>query len=1329
MSGRRIAIHLVILSLIFALVLNVSYAADYYANPWNFQDLIDTAHDGDTIWFQNGNYNVYDTIQLYSSLRLIAQNPGGAVLRAASDIESIIKVKSPGVTISGFVMDCNHRSDFGIWGGWGSEPTYNGVFRNNRIVNYDNYAIMMDKSAHSIFENNIVSGGRLGIAVDNSPYITVRNNQISSTQLTGLYLYNSPLSTVSGNTVGGSGQDGILIESSGLTMVTDNNAFNSAWSGISLTGSSYSVVLENIATGNQGNGIGLLSSDESYVVINTVTGNGLGIGLYNSRNNNVTDNNVTGNDAGIKVVSYTNNVTRNIVNNNRGYGISLVSDGNSIDTSHIIQNLATANGYGIEMVGDGNNILTSLLGDNWVLNNDYMLRIRGNSNTHNGSTIFGNTNGLIVLGNYNRLSNITAVYNTLTGIIIDGAGNSLNESLILNNTNGVIVTGLGNNISDNYVLNNTGTGIYVSGTNPVTGNIITQNNGSALVLQTDNNNLNFTQVAFNILMNNGQGLTILGDGNNINPLLFLLNAFLNNNYELMIQGTNNQLHNASITGNQNGVLVNGGQNSLNNLTVYDLNQTGLVVNGSQNQINNSNFTGNQDGIIINGDQNNLTVNNVQNNIHAGVNITGHGNNLTQNNITGNRDGVVVNGSDNTLHYNRISQNTGSNLRNDGNGTVDARYNWWGRNTPARVTGSNIDASSYVVATQSVRGAGNGVINTGQLYNVFIRLADSQGNALQRGIPSFLIHFYLDGGDVYPRKAVLFNNTAQTQIQVFSSGSYSLRTVLDEETLTTGLRTPVNAQTYTTVERPTITTDTGVGRYYCGPEALNMLLGFLGFDTSVGELAMLAGTTSQGTTFYGMIQAAAHYGVMLSGVQLDVNQLKSGDIVLLDVGGYYHYSFVIQRLGDFIVLQDPAYGIRILSLNEFNKIYTGYALTDYGIGSPLSFDFLNALIGGADLGHVITSSLQVTEGVVVAFPLKPALPLLAVIALGIFVGAVIYYGLIDEHVTPKGTGWDGLIKDTINLPSYLLESIKNYDPTPPDIEKGFKVLKEGGLSKLIKGIIPQIPDDDRDLVERLIEGAKDAPWYYKVGATVLISIVGIPYMVPFIYSIGSVFSSGSSLINAFLDIPNKLSDFWKRITDYKPSPIPKMSTMNNTNFTFKSSTISPMMINVPGIVNGISNGINGIVGWLADAQKSFAPTLDYLKNGFILAAVKNIPGAKTIAAAARSSYQTLKTGYDAVKNAWGSFSNGVKQEIASLTSNPVDYINNKFNQGVSWAKNELYKVGKTIYKGLSWAGSKVQSGINWVGSQVKSGISWVANHVQSGINWLGNHVQSGWNWLW
>ena len=1334
MSGRRIAIHLVILSLIFALVLNVSYAADYYANPWNFQDLIDNAHDGDTVWFQNGNYNVYDTIQLYSSLRLIAQNPGGAVLRATSDIESIIKVKSPGVTISGLVMDCNHRSDFGIWGGWGSEPTYNGVFSNNRIVNYDNYAIMMDKSAHSVFENNIVSGGRLGIAVDNSPYITVRNNQISSTQLTGLYLYNSPLSTVSGNTVGGSGQDGILIESSGLTMVTDNNAFNSAWSGISLTGSSYSVVLENIATGNQGNGIGLLSSDESYVVINTVTGNGLGIGLYNSRNNNVTDNNVTGNDAGIKVVSYINNVTRNIVNSNRGYGISLVSDGNSIDTSHILQNLVTSNGYGIEMVGDGNNILTSLLGDNWVLNNDYMLRIRGNSNTHNGSTIFGNTNGLIVLGNYNRLSNITAVYNTLTGIIIDGAGNSLNESLILNNTNGVIVTGLGNNISDNYVLNNTGTGIHVSGTNPVTGNIITQNNGSALVLQADNNNLNFTQVAFNILMNNGQGLTILGDGNNINPLLFLLNALLNNNYELIIQGNNNQLHNTSITGNQNGVLVNGNQNTLNNLTVHDLNQTGLVVNGSQNQINNSNFTGNQDGIIINGDQNNLTVNNVQNNIHAGVNITGHGNNLTQNNITGNRDGVVVNGSDNTLHYNCISQNTGSNLRNDGNGTVDARYNWWGRNTPARVTGSNIDASSYVVATQSVRGAGNGVINTGQLYNVFIRLADSQGNTLQRGIPSFLIHFYLDGGDVYPRKAVLFNNTAQTQIQVFSSGSYSLRTVLDEETLTTGLRTPVNAQTYTPVERPTITTDTGVGRYYCGPEALNMLLGFLGFDTSVGELAMLAGTTSQGTTFYGMIQAAAHYGVMLSGVQLDVNQLKSGDIVLLDVGGYYHYSFVIQRLGDFIVLQDPAYGIRILSLSEFNKIYTGYALTTKnGIGFPLSSELLNGLAAGVKNPLINPSDPtyqnleawwsdltpeqkeEIKNKLNGNYPLPDKLPdnypksstedvIIALLAIGVVMtlgGGLLLIGGI-EGLAAIGTG----ITELINLltTSTFVLTLRTF---------GQQIVQWGvrnsrTILQVLRNNLPKmgIKTDGVvnfifDLVSRVTFPLDPNPVSgFILGVETLAPRV--PWLKLMVDSKAWMYISRLITIGDVVGVGTRNPGLSDQIWD-----------------VVKNGGVSPSK---PGLSDRIWDSIKAGVGVVSN--------LDYVKNSFINYASQNVPGAKTIAAAAYSSYKTIKTSYEAVKSLWGGFSNVVKQEIAIFSSKgPGEYFVDKIKQGVTWFNEKAYRAA-------NYYGNNIKPLVaKYIQPVVHKFIDPVINHpiykavnshpivnkITSGLGWIGNKL--------
>lgn len=831
MVRGNIVIHLFVFCLVFSLGVNSSYAADYYANPWNFQNLIDNAHDGDNIWFGNGVYDVDSTIKIYSSLKLIAENPGGAVLKAVNNMESVIKVYSPEVTVSGFNIDGNGQTDFGIWGGWGSYPTYNGVFSNNNIYSYNNYAIMMDKSAYSVFENNAVSGGRLGIAVDNSPYVTYRNNRVSGVQNTGLYLFNSPLSTVSGNTVTGCGQDGILLENSGLTMINNNNANNNAWSGIGLNGCSYSVILDNTATGNHGDGIGLLSSDGSFVVINKVTGNGLGIGVINSKDNNITDNNVTHNSAGIQITDYTNNVARNIITNNTEYGLSLVSNGNSINTSQVTDNLILSNGYGIEVAGNGNNIQSSLLDDNWILNNEYMLRILGSSNILNSSTLFGNNNGLLITGDNNLLSNLTTAYNHLTGIIINGNGNTLNSSLMLNNTNGVIVNGFNNNISDNYVLNNTGNGINVPDSNPVTGNVIIQNNGSGLVLRTNNNNLNFTQVAFNILMNNNQSITIRGNGNNITPLLFLLNVLLNNNCTLLIQGNGNNLNDTSISGNQNGIQIKGNQNSLNNVTTYDLNQTGIIVEGTQNRVNNSNSRGNQNGLEINGDQNtvnnttvnsnqngitvngsenNLTQNNIQNNNYTGIYITGNENNLTQNNITDNQNGVIVNGTNNTLNYNRISQNSENNLQNNGNGTVNAQYNWWGRNYPARVTESNVDTDNYVVATQTVNGADNGVINTGEIYDVFINLVDNHGTTLQMAIPEFLIHFYLDDGDVYPNTATITNNSAHTQIQIFHPGSYTLKTVLDEETLVTMLMTPVTSQTVDKGSVKRITRDYSTG---------------------------------------------------------------------------------------------------------------------------------------------------------------------------------------------------------------------------------------------------------------------------------------------------------------------------------------------------------------------------------------------------------------------------------------------------------------------------------------------------------------------------------------
>ncbi|MEG3224301.1 MAG: hypothetical protein BME94_01935 [Methanobacteriales archaeon Met13] len=517
---------------------------------------------------------------------------------------------------------------------------------------------------------------------------------------------------------------------------------------------------------------------------------------------------------------------------------------------------------------------------------------------------------------------------------------------------------------------------------------------------------------------------------------------------------------------------------MNNVTIQNNNQTGLIVNGDLNHVNGSNITGNRNGITINGTENNLTGNNIQNNNHTGVNISGNQNNLTQNNITGNRNGVEVKGTNNTLNYNRISQNSENNLFNSDNGTVNAQYNWWGRNTPTRISGPNIDASNYVMATQIVEGAGNGIINTGQTYNVRVRLADSQGKTLQMAIPSFLIQFYFDSGDVYPTTAIMANNTAQTQIQVFHSVSYSLRTVLDGETLVTNLKTPVNAQSMTPIKR-TVTTDSGVGRYYCGPDTLKLLLDFLGFDTSIDELARLAGTTSSGITFYGMIQAAQQYGIQLCGVKLGSDQLKSRDIVLLNVNGYYHYSFVIQKFGNFIILQDPTYGVRILTLDEFNKIYTGYALTTIPeVGILLSDDLLKILMGG--MAETVAGGAVATAASTSWFP-----PLAAAILLfaAVFIGGDYLLNKYAPNVVPyKGTGWNGIINDTLNLSFYLSGSLEDIFNRNPDVERGINAVKDGG----IEGILVRIPTpkDGRDQIAKFVENISNLSTPYKIAGIAL-----------------------------------------------------------------------------------------------------------------------------------------------------------------------------------------------------------------------------------------------------
>ena len=1732
---REIILTFVILLISLTSASSVS-GATHYVNPSNYLGVIANSNDGDTIIFRDGTYHVNDPIHILNPLKLIAENPGGAILKAYDTVDTMLDVLVPKVTISNLVLNGNNKANDGIHGGWGGDNTYGSHFTGNTIKNCNNYGIFMNNSAKSVFLNNKVIDGRLGIAALDSPLAVLTGNTVKNVDCTGITVGNSQAATVSDNTVSGSGQSGILISHSAYSELKNNNAFNNAWAGISLDWSSNSILTDNTATNNNV-GIALHSTDSSYITFSDLLRNDYGITIDSGGNNNyVLGNNINNNGIGVQIYA-NNNVSYNNITNNTRAGICLETNKNHIKTSLITNNNVLRNINGIWIVGDKNNIKPDILEDNLVLGNNYSLRVQGDRNTMNKLSIFGNVNGLYIIGDNNVLTNITVAYNDLTGIIIRGVGNDLGNSLILNNTNGIrvignatdiynsfilnntngititgdtnkindililnstrgltinggkntvngtevanstmgiivsgnlnnilnsfilnytngisivgnrsniygtlfldgtnalniagdnnaingagvtdntngiivtgnqnsingtevvngtngiIVTGAKNSITDNSINNNENTGIYISGNNLVTGNTITQNNGSGLIIRTDNNNVNMSNIAWNMIFNNDGGITLLGNGNNINNILTLFNIILSNNCALNLTGNNNQLSGATLTLNQNGLQVNGNNNTLNNITASYNNQTGVTVNGNGNSVNNGSMQNNTNGAIINGSKNTvngshisnntegLTANGGQNkvddaqisnntdglvingsnndifnskmdnntngaiidgssntmnrsNIHNSsqnaIVVNGDNNAIVHNNISENHNGVLIEkGTNNTLNYNRIARNN-HNLHNNGNGAVNAQYNWWGSNTPSGITGENINYTPYVVAQLSIE---NNTIQINKYYTTLLKMVDSDGNALSEDIPSFEAYFNFNG-EIDPTSASIINNQAKTQITASQYGIYQFTAEVDDETLVMDLETDyppvvigtitptvvktgdtvtikassdpdtatitasimgnvynllkdsdgkwilqyivpsaadgsydilltaidfggnqgnctlnftvdntppvvaalvvpdsarsgntitiettadpdtesvtatilgtvynlikrtdgtwvlqyvvpqlydgfyevlltatdeagnhgtnstgftvdntmpsINATTIPDMVRtddfvtiiatadsdtvaltakilgiiynmakgadgtwtlqyaipqvsdgfknilliatdhlgnqgtastgftvdntpPTIhavvnhnltksgntitlkvtadhdtqnmtanirgvnynlvkgadgkwalkytvpmvsdgsygilitardmvgnkgtctvnfavdnipptmhasitpsvarsrdtitlkvTADSDTksliaiirGKNYnlvkwdgdvwilhytvpdvsngdynihltatdqlgnqgnatisftvdntppasstssnnnCGPVALANLLGSLGIGTDVGTITSLAGTTDQGTSFYGLVQAAKQFGVDLTGLKLDSSQLQSGDIVLLNIGGISHYSIILGKIGDHVILQDPFLGTVILSLDKFNKYYTGYVLTinPDGRGIPLSVDEMKNLVGGNGLEGLYADWIASMAG---SFEVPGWGWLVAAL---LAVGGAVFFGgntLLDRYapdlISRKGTGWNGLIQDIKNFPSYLLGSLKDFFNRNPDIERGIKTLKEvqegGGIGGITKTIGSIIPPDIRGQIAKFMNNLPNLNTWQKIAGVVAVS---------------------------------------------------------------------------------------------------------------------------------------------------------------------------------------------------------------------------------------------------
>jgi len=119
-------------------------------------------------------------------------------------------------------------------------------------------------------------------------------------------------------------------------------------------------------------------------------------------------------------------------------------------------------------------------------------------------------------------------------------------------------------------------------------------------------------------------------------------------------------------------------------------------------------------------------------------------------------------------------------------------------------------------------------------------------------------------------------------------------------------------------------------YNCGPATLATVLQNLGINVSQDVLAVIAGTDDDGTTMYGLAQAARQQqGVIAKGLKLTVDELQPGNIVYLNIESTGHYSIITSINGSIVFLADTDLGNINMTIENFTAAYIQNTTNSYG----------------------------------------------------------------------------------------------------------------------------------------------------------------------------------------------------------------------------------------------------------------------------------------------------------------------------------------------------------------------------------------------------------------